>query len=120
MATLTVPSRNTDHKPLLKRAYGDDVQAVTSLLTRQAPTPTPCESGLYRNRGLEREAQNRIQARLEASSYQAVRRVRCNFEDGVLALHGTVPGYHCVQVAISIVQDVAHGDVQIENCLEVV
>jgi len=63
---------------------------------------------------------NRVQAKLGASSYPAVRRVRCRCDGGVLTLRGRMPSYYCVQVAISLVRANVRGKVSIRNCLQVV
>lgn len=43
-------------------------------------------------------------AELQRSSYAAIRKVRCDFRDGVLTLSGRVPSYYQMQVAQTLVQ----------------
>lgn len=104
--------RNADYY----RMYGENVPTAPS---RQVVPWTPIEVNLHRELKLERELQERIQSTLEASRYLAVRGVHCRLENGVLALHGTLPSYYYVQLAISIVQKVVCGDVQIQPFLKV-
>jgi hypothetical protein len=50
------------------------------------------------------ELEARLQARLNASSYPAVRRIRCQCADGLVCLFGKVPSYYCIQIAISVLR----------------
>ena len=57
-------------------------------------------------------------ARLMKSSYFEIRRVSCEFHEGVLTLRGCVSCYYLKQVAQSLVSRIA-GVVQIDNQLDV-
>ena len=57
-------------------------------------------------------------AELRRSSYAAVRRVVCDFRDGVLTLTGRVPNYYQKQIAQTLIQFRIQG-VAIRNELEV-
>lgn len=61
-----------------------------------------------------------IQAKLAASSYADVRRVRCEYDKGILTLRGTLSSYYAVQVAISLVKANLDGDILIRNSVNVV
>jgi osmotically-inducible protein OsmY len=72
------------------------------------------------NEGLDIEEAAR--ARLQHSPYRAVRRVTCEFNDGMLVLQGRVATYHYKQLAqVSVaglngVQRIVN-DIQVENDL---
>lgn len=88
---------------------------------RAAATPTAGLPGNARIRGrVDQDTEARVQAKLRASVYRDVRRITCNCQGGVLALHGTMSTYYSVQLAISIAQRNVNGDAVIRNCIHVV
>lgn len=57
------------------------------------------------------------QIQLQHSPYRTIRRVACNFHDGVLTLRGHVPTFHhkqLAQTAVAGLRGVNHVDNQIE------
>lgn len=56
---------------------------------------------------------------LRESPYHQLRKVRCEFCEGVLVLHGQVPSYHMKQLAQSVVQSLEE-DVDVDNRIEVI
>ena len=56
---------------------------------------------------------------LERSGYSALRRVRCEFRDGVLRLRGRLPSHYLKQIAMAAVAE-AEGVRTIINEIEVV
>lgn len=46
--------------------------------------------------------EERIQQALKDSPYRSLRGIHCRVHEGLVMLQGTVPNYHCVQIAISI------------------
>jgi osmotically-inducible protein OsmY len=61
--------------------------------------------------------------RLQHSPYRALRRVTCEFTEGVLALRGCVPTYHYKQLAQVAVAGIAGvqriiNDVEVESTLD--
>ncbi len=56
--------------------------------------------------------------RLQHSPYRSIRRITCEFEGGVLTLHGRVSTFHYKQLAQVAVADVP-GVVSIHNCIDV-
>jgi osmotically-inducible protein OsmY len=65
------------------------------------------------------EALSQVEGRLEQSGYSALRRVRCDFRDGVLRLRGHVPSHYLKQVAMARAAEV-EGVRVIVNEIEVV
>ena len=61
---------------------------------------------------LDIEEQARV--RLQVSPYQAIRRVTCRFDDGVLTLEGRVPTFHYKQLAQTAVAEI-NGVKRIDN-----
>jgi hypothetical protein len=59
-----------------------------------------------------------IERRLQASSYFALRLVRCRLKNGTVTLDGRVPSYYLKQIAQTLVSDAGVG-LPIENRLEV-
>ncbi len=59
------------------------------------------------------------EARLGASSYHAVRRVRCTYEQGVLVLRGRLTSFFQKQLAQELVADI-EGVKQVVNHVEVI
>lgn len=59
------------------------------------------------------------QSRLDQSGYAVLRRVRCEFRDGLLRLSGCLPSQYLKQVAQAAVADVV-GVVAVANEIEVV
>jgi len=59
------------------------------------------------------------QSRLEPTGYATLRRVRCEFRDGLLRLSGCLPSQYLKQVAQAAVADV-EGIVTVANEIEVV
>lgn len=55
---------------------------------------------------------------LQNSSYQALRGLKCEFEDGVLKLEGTLPNFHMNQLALSALREI-EGVTRIDNRVEV-
>jgi len=96
----------------------DTVEMVKPNFRREAAART-VTSKLHVKDPLDRAVEDRINVTLDASPYHAVRRVRCRFEKGVLSLHGTVPSYHCVQLAITLVRARIPDHVPLQNCLQV-
>lgn len=68
----------------------------------------------------EQEITAHINAELGNSSYYAIRRVLCEFRDGILILRGQVPSYFLKQIAQTVVRRGSNGSVRIDNQLEVV
>lgn len=58
------------------------------------------------------------ESRLRGSSYSAVRHVKCEFHEGTLTLHGSVPSYYLKQIAQTLVCGTA-GVAQVRNWLHV-
>ena len=56
--------------------------------------------------------------RLRGSSYNAVRHVKCEFREGILTLHGSVPSYYLKQIAQTLVCD-TEGIAEVRNWLHV-
>jgi hypothetical protein len=106
-----LPDIDEDRDPAVatKLARPDEPAAVLSY---------PARTRSYDSRARAVEA--RIHAELHSSPYLPVRRLRCRFEEGMLALYGSLPSYYCVQVAISLVQASLNGEFPIRNCLQVV
>ena len=96
----------------------DTVEMVTPKFRREAAA-RPGTSKPHVKDPSDRAVEDRINVILDASPYHAVRRVRCKFEKGVLSLHGTVPSYHCVQMAITLVRARIPDHVPVQNCLQV-
>lgn len=118
---------NSDHllreqRPAAKsRGERPHVDLALPLETLAPHSSTPSTGPVARNsRSADRSAEARLQAQLQASSYAAVRRVRCHYDDGVLTLFGQMPSYYCVQVAISLARATLGNGVRIRNRLEVV
>lgn len=66
---------------------------------------------------MDRKVEEEAEAIFRASPYHQLRRLRCEFRDGVLVLRGSVPSYHLKQLAQTIVQgleSVAKVDNQVE------
>ena len=59
------------------------------------------------------------ECRLLSSGYIALSDVRCDFDEGVLRLHGLVSTYHLKQVALALVADI-EGVRVVRNQIEVV
>jgi osmotically-inducible protein OsmY len=57
-------------------------------------------------------------ARLRRSPYPELRRVACEFHEGLLRLHGRVPSYYLKQIAQTVVRGL-DGVEEIHNQLEV-
>jgi hypothetical protein len=72
------------------------------------------------NHSAERLCEARVQARLRASSYASVRRVRCRCNEGVLTLFGRMPNYYSVQMALSVAQANLEEGMRVRSCLQVV
>jgi len=66
----------------------------------------------------EQQILERVHQEIKGSKYRAIRRVRCGFQDGVLTLNGSVPNFHCKQIAQEVVRRVS-GLADIQNCLDV-
>lgn len=64
------------------------------------------------------DAEEAARIRLQHSPYRALRRVTCEFTDGVLSLRGSVPTYHYKQLAQVAVLGIA-GVQRIVNEVEV-
>jgi osmotically-inducible protein OsmY len=47
------------------------------------------------------ETLSHVEGRLERSGYSALRRVRCDFRDGVLRLRGQLPSHYLKQIAMA-------------------
>lgn len=94
--------------------------ATTRSIREPAVRTVPFAVKLHSNPGRECELKERLQATLQSSPYPHVRRIRCEFEEGLLTLRGTVPSYHCVQVAIHLVRAASNSNLAIRNCLRVV
>ena len=56
--------------------------------------------------------------RLQHSPYRAIRRITCEFGDGVLTLRGRVSTFHYKQLAQVAVADI-EGVSSIRNCIDV-
>jgi osmotically-inducible protein OsmY len=54
--------------------------------------------------GHDAAVQSEAQSLLEQSNYLALRRLRCEFQDGRLVLNGRVPTFYLKQVAQTIVR----------------
>jgi len=70
------------------------------------------------HRHLEFAALESATQRLRESPYSELRRVSCEFADGVLSLHGRVSSFYLKQIAQSVVFP-AEGVSRLDNCLEV-
>lgn len=60
----------------------------------------------------------KVRQEIENSQYRAIRGVCCCFDSGVLTLSGSVPNYHCKQIAQEVVRRVS-GTTEIRNSLQV-
>ena len=60
-----------------------------------------------------------VRQSLQASEYACIRRLRCEYLEGVVALHGRVTSYYLKQVAQEIVRRTA-GVEEVANRIEVV
>jgi osmotically-inducible protein OsmY len=60
----------------------------------------------------------KVRQEIENSQYRAIRGVCCGFDSGVLTLSGSVPNYHCKQIAQEVVRRVS-GTTEIQNSLQV-
>ncbi|MBI2480132.1 MAG: hypothetical protein HYV60_16330 [Planctomycetia bacterium] len=122
---MTTILNSPTRQPLQNRVEHSTIDLGTKLMTLRinrdtAARSVPLAAWQQINDGLEYEVENRIQAELKTSTYPAVRRVRCLFEEGFLTLRGTMPSYYCVQVAINLVLAASNGNVALRNCLQVV
>jgi hypothetical protein len=61
---------------------------------------------------------NAIERRLRASSYLALRLIRCRLKNGTVMLDGRVPSFYLKQVAQKLASDAGAG-LPIDNRLEV-
>ena len=48
-----------------------------------------------------------IRRQLEASPFVAIKKLRCDFQEGVAILRGRVPTFHTRQVALALVRKIA-------------
>lgn len=76
---------------------------------RQHP---PCER--------KRELNLEIAAELKRSPYYSLRRITCEFRNGVLTIQGRVPSYFLKQLALALAQRCAKGRATIDDQVEVV
>ncbi len=58
------------------------------------------------------------EAKLRHADYWPLRRIRCEYHEGVLTLRGEVPSYHLKQVAQTLVASL-NGILEVNNRLEV-
>lgn len=65
------------------------------------------------------ETLSQVEIRLERSGYSALRRVRCEFLDGLLRLRGDVPSHYLKQIALARAAEV-EGVQAIVNEIEVI
>lgn len=85
-----------------------------------APPPTRnVAAGNAQSAHTDHRCEARVQAVLSASSYSAVRRVRCRCSGGTLTLYGQLPSFHYLQVALNLAQANVDEGVRIRNELEV-
>ena len=68
--------------------------------------------------GLDVDIEEAVRIRLQHSPYRAIRRVTCEYDEGVLILQGRVPTYHYKQLAQTAVAEI-EGIVRIVNEIEV-
>ncbi|MGO9110321.1 MAG: BON domain-containing protein [Thermoguttaceae bacterium] len=74
-----------------------------------------CEKGLSKEKAaVEAEARSR----LRTSGYHQLKRISCEFHEGVLTLRGLVPTFHLKQVAQTLIRRL-EGVAEINNRLEV-
>ena len=59
-----------------------------------------------------------VQVLLASSPYPAIRSLQCEWDDGVVVLHGTLPSYYYKQLAQETVRKVG-GAVQVLNAVDV-
>ena len=88
----------------------DAIEEVSDLRELDAPI----EDGALATADIEEIAH----IRLQHSHYRAIRRVRCDFADGVLTLQGAVPTFHYKQLAQTAVANIA-GVRQVVNRIDV-
>ncbi len=75
-------------------------------------------NGMATPQVFEHEWTRAAQLRFDRSSYPALRRLRCRFDDGRLVIHGKVCSYFQKQLAQAALSDL--GDVEIVNQAEVI
>ncbi len=61
----------------------------------------------------------RIQLALSKSPYRPVRSIQCRVHEGLIMLQGTLPNYHCVQIAIAIAKAHLNSETQLRVNLKV-
>ena len=61
---------------------------------------------------------DRLRRRFHDSMYVSLRGIECEFENGVLTLHGALPRYYVKQVMLSLMEDM-EGVERIEDRVEV-
>jgi len=81
----------------------------------EADTPGSLRAAGVQGRGVVDLAAGR----LRDSSHQAVRRLQCSYENGILALDGRLPSFYLKQVAQTLVSGL-EGVERIQNRIDVV
>ncbi len=83
------------------------------LATRKRRFPPQSYSGVVVS--MEREVAAGAQTRLRQSSYCELRRVRCDFHEGVLTLRGRLPSYYLKQIAQTVVREIDEVDIVVNQ-----
>ncbi len=71
---------------------------------RQVPQPGPQPHPLHLAAQAETLAD--VEHRLKQSGYLALRRIHCEFRDGVLRMRGQLPSHYLKQVAVAVADEV--------------
>lgn len=85
------------------------------------PTASSCRSDTTASAAelRDRAVEDQANAVLRSSSYHPVRRVTCEVRQRVLILRGRVPSFHMKQIAQTVVRNLLHDGLAIDNRVEV-
>ena len=104
--------QNITPNPSTEKSTGSNQMQVfvePTMITNSTRSESPIHNGPFES----------IARRLKESPFAAVRRLKCEFRDGVLTLSGRVPTYYTKQIAISLACNSAGVDIVVDR-LEVV
>jgi hypothetical protein len=67
----------------------------------------------------KRTIEDQTRAALDGSSYPELRRVKCEYEAGIVTLRGRLTSFYSMQIALRLVRSNVDGDVLIRNLLDI-
>ena len=89
-------------------------------MQRSSQASLPGRSGSHDSQDKRRSIETTARAALASSYYPALRRVSCQYDDGMLTVSGKVPTYYLKQLVLSQIHRCLDGTSAVRDNVEVV